>query len=526
MQTARSARRTCSESLSIVEYTATASTSSSWSARITRTATSPRLATRTRLNGIERPPQCRLDLEQHLAELHGLAVLDVDPADDAVEVGLDLVHQLHRLEDAERLAGKDRRSLLHERWRSGRRRAVKGPHHRRLHANDSVGRWLDCGRRDVLLGRSRRRRRWSRCHRSRVGLLTAPDRDAHAGLLDRDLGDSTLLDDAHDLADPLGAALIHAAADQPLLAAGPAADGREERFGLLAEEREQEQLLLTRRQALRVLADVLEVDGRLELLRLAVGAQLDRAARIGVELARRRPEVALEEAAQLVDDESVAARREDVDQCLRSEDLSDGRSKRRPAGLSADPLELVEHLVEPVAHGLRAQVGVEGRDEAGRQVVLGGAHRDAGRERRDRLVADVLVDQVGGSPELFAVDTRFEPEPLEDVCEPFACDAMQDERDGVDGARDAVRPGPRGLERRGERVPRRALAVDPDREAARLADRRRELAGAVGLERSGRIVEKDPSGAELGQLARLLDERVGLARRAGAVDQARVELAA
>src|ERR687897_1130256 len=116
---------------------------SSWSARITRTATSPRLATRTRLNGIERPPQCRLDLEQHLAELHGLAVLDVDPADDAVEVGLDLVHQLHRLEDAERLAGKDRRSLLHERRRSRRGRPVEGPDHRRLHANDSVGGLLD-----------------------------------------------------------------------------------------------------------------------------------------------------------------------------------------------------------------------------------------------------------------------------------------------------------------------------------------------------------------------------------------------
>src|SRR5918993_1489536 len=132
MQTARSARRTCSESMS-----------SSCSARITRTATSPRLATRTRLNGIERPPQHRLDLEQKLSELDWVAVGDVDLADDAVEVGLDLVHELHRLEDAERLAGKDRRSLLHERRRSGRGRPVEGPDHRRLHANDSVGGLLD-----------------------------------------------------------------------------------------------------------------------------------------------------------------------------------------------------------------------------------------------------------------------------------------------------------------------------------------------------------------------------------------------
>jgi len=50
IRTARSASRTCSESSSAVEYTATASTPSSCRARITRTAISPRFATRTRLN--------------------------------------------------------------------------------------------------------------------------------------------------------------------------------------------------------------------------------------------------------------------------------------------------------------------------------------------------------------------------------------------------------------------------------------------------------------------------------------------
>src|SRR5438105_1941966 len=50
MRTARSARRTCSAASSAVEYTATASMPSSCSARITRTAISPRFATRTRLN--------------------------------------------------------------------------------------------------------------------------------------------------------------------------------------------------------------------------------------------------------------------------------------------------------------------------------------------------------------------------------------------------------------------------------------------------------------------------------------------
>src|SRR5437868_2961991 len=62
MRTARSASRTCSASSSAVEYTATASMPSSCSARMTRTAISPRFATRTRVNtrrvygrGVEAP---------------------------------------------------------------------------------------------------------------------------------------------------------------------------------------------------------------------------------------------------------------------------------------------------------------------------------------------------------------------------------------------------------------------------------------------------------------------------------------
>src|SRR5437588_7746992 len=103
MRTARSAIRTCSASSSAVEYTATASTSSSCSARITRTAISPRLATRTRLN-IERPAVQRFELEQELAVFDRLPVVRVNLAHDRLALGLDLVHQLHRLEDAERLS--------------------------------------------------------------------------------------------------------------------------------------------------------------------------------------------------------------------------------------------------------------------------------------------------------------------------------------------------------------------------------------------------------------------------------------
>src|SRR5438067_2955802 len=105
MHTARSARRVWSAPASAVEYTATASTPSSCSARITRTATSPRFATSTRENivrgrprtslamsqRVERSTDHRLELEEHLSEFDGLCVLDEDRADDAVDVGLHLV---------------------------------------------------------------------------------------------------------------------------------------------------------------------------------------------------------------------------------------------------------------------------------------------------------------------------------------------------------------------------------------------------------------------------------------------------
>src|SRR5258707_347524 len=114
---------------------------------MTRTATSPRFATRTRENiarggprtslamsdleaasaaptqpsfarlatrcahgmsqRVERTSDHRLELEQELSEFDRCGVLDVDRADDAVDVRLDLVHQLHRLEDAECLPRAD-----------------------------------------------------------------------------------------------------------------------------------------------------------------------------------------------------------------------------------------------------------------------------------------------------------------------------------------------------------------------------------------------------------------------------------
>src|SRR5438093_9302312 len=98
MHTASSANLTCSASVSAVEWTATERIPISRRQRMTRSAISPRLATSTFLNMLGR------DLEQRLAVLDRRAVLDEDSDHRAGDVGLDLVHQLHRLDDAKDLA--------------------------------------------------------------------------------------------------------------------------------------------------------------------------------------------------------------------------------------------------------------------------------------------------------------------------------------------------------------------------------------------------------------------------------------
>src|SRR5947209_1267628 len=104
---------------------------SSCRARMTRTATSPRFATRTRenisglpLKRVQRRAGHRLELEQELPELDRLRVLDMDRAHEPRGVGLHLVHELHRLEDAQRLSRRNGVTHLDERRRAGLRRAI------------------------------------------------------------------------------------------------------------------------------------------------------------------------------------------------------------------------------------------------------------------------------------------------------------------------------------------------------------------------------------------------------------------
>src|SRR6266850_1752668 len=137
MQMSSSANLTCRESASAVEYTATVWMPSSRQAQMIRRAISPRLAIRIFLNiGRTGARSCRrgfADLEQRLPVFHRLPVRHERLEDLAVAVRLDLVHQFHRLDDAQDLSLLDLVADLHERARPGRAGAVEGADDRRLH---------------------------------------------------------------------------------------------------------------------------------------------------------------------------------------------------------------------------------------------------------------------------------------------------------------------------------------------------------------------------------------------------------
>src|SRR5512137_2033616 len=101
MQTVSSASRTCFRLRSAVECTATVLMPSSRQARRIRSAISPRLAMTTFSSIVVVPRAALFDHEQRLAELDRIAVLDQDRDDAPGLVGFDLVHHLHRFDDAQ-----------------------------------------------------------------------------------------------------------------------------------------------------------------------------------------------------------------------------------------------------------------------------------------------------------------------------------------------------------------------------------------------------------------------------------------
>src|SRR5690606_17501779 len=93
-----------------------------------------------------------LDAEEDGSVFDRLGVPDTDLADDALYIGLELVHELHRLQDAQGLTLRDTAAHLDVDRGFRRRCPVECPDHRALHLDEVRSRGRRCGGR----GRSRR----------------------------------------------------------------------------------------------------------------------------------------------------------------------------------------------------------------------------------------------------------------------------------------------------------------------------------------------------------------------------------
>src|SRR5881394_4052611 len=196
MQTVSSASNTCLSVVSAVEWTATVLMPSSRHARKMRSAISPRLAIRTlstidvvRL-GSDLLFGSLFDDEQRLTELDRAAVLDEYADHSPGHLRLDLVHHLHRLDHAQRVAGLDLGADVDERLRAGRGAAIEGADHRRGDLVPARGRG-GCRGRGGRVGE-----RLLGADRARVRVAADPDRLFALGDLDfRDSGFLEQLDE-------------------------------------------------------------------------------------------------------------------------------------------------------------------------------------------------------------------------------------------------------------------------------------------------------------------------------------------
>src|SRR3954447_21782145 len=182
MQTSSSANLTWSEFSSASEYTATVLIPSSRQAQITRRAISPRLAMGIFLNMecwpgsvrclFQRDSEpARLYRKQPLPILYRLPILDVRADDLTIVLRRDLVHQLHRLDDAQNLILLDPLTDFNERRSAGLGTSIEGSHNRRLDDRKFHGLLILGGRRQNRGGGNGRYRHLRRLQRGdrRVG---------------------------------------------------------------------------------------------------------------------------------------------------------------------------------------------------------------------------------------------------------------------------------------------------------------------------------------------------------------------
>src|SRR6202171_2880440 len=136
MHTASSANRTCKELRSASEYTATVEMPSSLHAQMTRSAISPRLATRIFWNiSVGAAYFLRLGCmpKSGWAVLAGLSVFHEEAQHFTADVGFDLVHEFHGFDNTQCLPRFHIAADFDKRLRAGTGRLVIRAHNRRLH---------------------------------------------------------------------------------------------------------------------------------------------------------------------------------------------------------------------------------------------------------------------------------------------------------------------------------------------------------------------------------------------------------
>ena len=195
----------------------------------------------------------------------------------------------------------------------------------------------------------------------------------------------------------------------------PLPDRLQQGLGFAAEHGEQDEVLFARSKALGSLAHVL--CARRVVVESAATAGHERNGARDRPLDRRRGRAVptFHQQAELVQHRAVAAGRENVEQRLRREDLSDRSGEWRPPRFGSDATDLGQRVEEAIAGSVRAEVNVERGDEPGRQVVLGGPNGDPRCDGSDGLVPDVLVDQVSRLPQGRRVDTGVAAESMERI---------------------------------------------------------------------------------------------------------------
>src|SRR5712664_2691164 len=141
MQSDSSANFTCSEFASAVEWTATVWMPSSRGADDAERDLRPvRNEDLVEHLGLAPNPSDGLEPEERLSVFDRASVLDERLQESARLLGLDLVHQLHRLHDAEHLPLLDHLTHLDERGVVRRGGAVEGAHEGGVHREAVVAR--------------------------------------------------------------------------------------------------------------------------------------------------------------------------------------------------------------------------------------------------------------------------------------------------------------------------------------------------------------------------------------------------